>query len=76
MKTTKVFTSGNSQAVRLPRGFTFKNKEVEIFKRNNEVVLREIPENLSEAFNILTGLPEDFYAEERKDTPPQDREEL
>ena len=39
MKTTKVFKCGNSQAVRLPRGFTFNNKEVEIFKRENEIVV-------------------------------------
>ena len=33
--------SGNSQAVRLPKEFRFKGKEVEIFRRGDEIVLRE-----------------------------------
>ncbi len=43
MTTAKVFRSGNSQAVRLPKRYRFKGKEVEIFRRGNEVVLRESP---------------------------------
>jgi len=38
---TTVFTSGNSQAVRLPKAFRFNSKTVEISRRGNEVVLRE-----------------------------------
>ena len=41
MATAKVFKSGNSQAVRLPKKFRFKGREVEIFRRGNEVILRE-----------------------------------
>jgi antitoxin VapB len=41
MTTAKVFRSGNSQAVRLPKEFRFKATEVEIFRRGQEVVLRE-----------------------------------
>jgi len=37
----KVFKSGNSQAVRLPKEFRFNVSEVEIFKRGNELVLRQ-----------------------------------
>lgn len=76
MKTTKVFKCGNSQAVRLPKGFTFESKEIEIFKRDNEIVLREIPRNLAEAFHLLTELPDDCFSEERADEPPQQREDL
>ena len=36
----KVFRSGNSQAVRLPKQFQLGVREVEIFKRGEEVVLR------------------------------------
>lgn len=74
MKTTKVFKSGNSQAVRLPKEFQLKGEEVEIFKRNGDVVIREIPKNLARAFELLTQLPNDFFAEGRKDLPPQKRE--
>ena len=42
MKTAKVFKSGNSQAVRLPKEFQFDSREVEIFKKNGDVVLRPV----------------------------------
>lgn len=74
MRTTKVFQSGNSQAVRLPKDFQFDSDEVEIFKRNKEVVIRAIPKNLSKAFDLLTQLPDDFFSEERVDLPPQERD--
>jgi virulence-associated protein VagC len=46
--TTTVFQSGNSQAVRLPKEFRFKSKTVEIFRRGDEVVLREKPRTMGE----------------------------
>jgi antitoxin VapB len=76
MRTTAVFKSGNSQAVRLPKDFQFDVTEVEIFRRGDEVVLRRVPRNLSAAFDLLASLPEDFMSEGRGDTPPQSREGL
>jgi antitoxin VapB len=76
MTRARVFTSGNSQAVRLPKEFRFLAKEVEIFRRGDEVVLREKPRGLERAFELLTSLPDDFYAEERSDLPPQKRKGL
>ena len=76
MRTASVFKSGNSQAVRLPKDFQFDVREVEIFRRGDEVVLRRVPKNLSAAFDILASLPEDFMAEGRNDLPPQSREGL
>jgi antitoxin VapB len=52
--TTTVFQSGNSQAVRLPKEFRFKSKTVEIFRRGDEVVLREKPRTLGD---LLASLP-------------------
>lgn len=74
MQHTKVFKSGNSWAVRLPKNFEFHNNEVEIFKRGDEVIIREVRLNLEDAFTLLTQLPKDFYPEGREDTPPQERE--
>ncbi len=74
MATTRVFKSGNSLAVRLPKEFTVGSKILEIFQRGEEIVLREPTKGLTKAFELLTTLPEDFYAEGRKDTPPQHRE--
>lgn len=76
MRTTTVFKSGNSQAVRLPKDLQFDTREVEIFKRGDEVVLRRVPKNLAAAFDLLAALPDDFMAEGRQDTLPQPREAL
>ena len=61
MAITKVFQSGNSQAVRIPKNLRFHAERVEITKRGNEIVLREQPANLAAAFDLLTGLSPDFF---------------
>ena len=73
MRTTTVFQSGNSQAVRLPKDFQFDVREVEILRRGDEVVLRRVPVNLAAAFALLTTLPDDFMVDGRDDAPPQTR---
>lgn len=74
MAVARVFRSGNSQAVRLPKEFRLKSKEVEIFRRGEEIVLREKGKGLARAFEILANLPDDFLADGRAETPPQQRE--
>ena len=74
MATTRVFKSGNSQAVRLPKEYQFDVAEVEIFRRGDEVVLRKKALNLVPAFDLLAGLPDDFMQGGREDAPPQERE--
>ncbi len=74
MQLTKIFKSGNSWAVRLPKGYVLRELEVEIFRRGDEIVIREVPHNLKDAFKLLTELPDDFYPEGRVDTKPQKRE--
>ena len=76
MATARVFRSGNSQAVRLPKAYRLRGTEVEIFRRGDEIVLREKAEGLLRAFDILAGLPADVLPEDRADTPPQEREGL
>ncbi|MGC1649633.1 MAG: type II toxin-antitoxin system VapB family antitoxin [Candidatus Sulfotelmatobacter sp.] len=76
MGTARVFRSGNSQAVRLPKQFRFKSTEVEIFRRGNEVVLREKDDDMTRAFDLLASLPEDMGLAARKDDPPQKRKDL
>jgi antitoxin VapB len=76
MATARVFRSGNSQAVRLPKEFRFKAEEVEIFRRGDEIVLREKPKDIARAFELLAGLPEVVVAGLRQDDPPQSREGL
>ena len=72
MVTAKVFRSGNSQAVRLPKQFRLTSDEVEIFRRGDEIVLREKRQDLTRAFELLCDLPN----VDREDAPPQEREGL
>jgi hypothetical protein len=41
MPTARLFNWRNCQAVRLPKGFSFRGREIEIFRRENELILRE-----------------------------------
>jgi antitoxin VapB len=74
--TARVFKSGNSQAVRLPKAFRLRGKEVEIYRRGNEVVLREKDKGLARAFDLLAELPPDAMPKRPEDRPPQTRKGL
>jgi antitoxin VapB len=69
----KVFQSGNSQAVRLPKEFRLSASEVEIFRRGDEIVLREIKPSLAIAFDLLSALPADF-PDHIEELPQQERD--
>jgi antitoxin VapB len=76
MPTAKVFRSGNSQAVRIPREFQFDTDEVDIERRGDEIILRRPVRNLRGAFDALAAMPDDVFGEEREDRPPQPRKGL
>ncbi len=76
MNTARIFKSGNSQAVRLPKQFRFDVSEVEVFRRGDEIVLRKPKRNLGRAFAALAAMPSDFMSEGRQDPPPQKRDAL
>jgi antitoxin VapB len=76
MCTARVFRSGNSQAVRLPKQFRLKSKEVEIFRRGDEIILREKEGNLVRAFDLLADLPDDLVMAARAKDQPQKRKGL
>ena len=76
MASSRVFRSGNSQAVRLPKQFRLKSKEVEIFRRGDEIVLREKDGTMVRAFDLLAGLPDDLGLTGREEDQPQKREGL
>jgi antitoxin VapB len=76
MGTARVFRSGNSQAVRLPKQFRVKSKEVEIFRRGKEIVLRERDGSMIRAFDLLAGLPDDLELSGRDKAWPQKRKGL
>lgn len=85
VRTTTVFTSGNSQAVRLPKEFRFNSKLVSIERRGDEIVLREKPVSLGQTLaELFAGLPpitdEEFrefqeaMAVVKDRRPPQERD--
>lgn len=74
MTYARVFQSGNSQAVRLPKEFRLNVDQVEIFRQGDDIVLRQTPANAAAVFDLLAQLPADFMADGRDDTPPQERE--
>jgi antitoxin VapB len=76
MAVAKIFQSGNSQAVRLPKEFRFRSKEVEITRRGDEVVLRERPQNLGYIVDLLKQLPAEMFEDIRDTRPPQRRKNL
>ena len=76
MASARVFRSGNSQAVRLPKQFRLKSKEVEIFRRGDEIVLREKDGTMVRAFDLLAGLPNDLELTGREKDLPQKRKGL
>jgi len=76
MSKARIFKSGNSQAVRLPKEFRFQVEEVEILRRGADIVLREPKRNLGRAFAALGAMPDDFMAAGRRDETPQKRNAL
>jgi antitoxin VapB len=74
MTYARVFQSGNSQAVRLPKEFRLETDKVEIFRQGQDIVLRQVPTSAAAVFDLLSSLPADFMAEGRQDPPPQERE--
>ena len=69
--TARVFQSGNSQAVRLPKDFRLRSKEVQIFRRGRDIVLREKPAKLSELLSSLPELPRDALPDAIPDQPAE-----
>lgn len=74
MTTAKVFMSGNSQAVRLPKEFRFDTDEVEIFSRGDEVVLRKAKTDMGRLVELFQELSD--CIEVPDDLPPQERSDL
>jgi antitoxin VapB len=73
MLTSKVFTSGNSQAVRLPKEYQVSDKELFIKKIGNTIILfpKDNPWELFE--KSLNEFSDDFMSDGRKQPNMQKR---
>jgi antitoxin VapB len=72
----RVFKSGNSQAVRLPKKFRVKSSEVEIFRRGDETVLGEKASGMVRVLDLQAELPANVLPEKREDPQPRRRKGL
>ncbi len=75
----KIFTTGRSQAVRLPKAFRFNTTEVTIERQGDAVVLRPKPDRETWAQQMLAAVAAfepDFKLERSDEWPQTDREPL
>lgn len=70
---SKVFVSGRSQAVRIPKGFRFDTDEVYIEQRGNQLVLTPKPRSWNDYFEQARRFSTDF-PEVIEDLPTTERE--
>jgi antitoxin VapB len=77
MNTAKIFWSGRSQAVRLPKEFRFDSSEVRIRRQGNAVILEPIAQDW-DWLDKLNARPfdDDFIEAVEEQLPQQERPEL
>lgn len=76
MDTTRVFTNGRSQAVRIPKEYRFDVDEVFINKIGDTIILTPL-DSLAEAFKRGAAmLTDDFLSDSIPDSMPSQRESL
>ncbi|NPD66261.1 AbrB/MazE/SpoVT family DNA-binding domain-containing protein (plasmid) [Lichenicola cladoniae] len=76
METAKVFWSGRSQAVRLPKAFRLEQDEVRIRRHGSAVILEPIPTNWAWLDAIAGSVDPDFEHAAGEKIPEQERPEL
>jgi antitoxin VapB len=77
-RTAKLFTTGRSQAVRLPLEFRFEGSEVFVRRdpKTGDVILSSKPESWDGLFALYgkDGVPEDFMGPADREQAHQDRD--
>ncbi len=69
MKTARIFTSGNSQAVQIPKEFKLEGDEVEIQKRGDALLLRPKRNSWLVLIESLGRFTDDFMEEGHRQPP-------
>ena len=73
---TRIFKSGNSQAVRIPKDLNFASdiQKVEIERNNDTLMIRsQRKRSLAGLMNRFAAFPADFMVEEREFNPEHER---
>jgi antitoxin VapB len=76
METAKIFWSGRSQAVRLPKEFRFDTDEVRIRRHGSGVILEPIAQDWAWLDQIIGQVDEDFARGVCEQTAEQERPAL
>lgn len=63
METAKVFDSGNSQAIRIPKKFKLKGKEAYITKIGDAIVILPMKQKWNSLIGSLDKFSDDFMEE-------------
>ena len=73
IRIAKVFRSGNSQAVRIPKEFAIETDEVEIRKRGDTILLRPKARSWAPLLESLDKFTDDFMTSRPKQLPLEKR---
>lgn len=76
MLTSKVFTSGNSQAIRLPKEYQVKDKELFIQKIGRTIILFPKKDPWESFEKSLNEFSDDFMSNGREQPEMQKRDNL
>ncbi len=76
METARIFWSGRSQAVRLPKAYRFETEEVRIRRHGNSVILEPVAHDWAWLSPLVGSLDDDFVQATSEQLPQQERPEL
>jgi len=76
MATAKIFNSGNSQAVRLPKEYRFQTEEVGIQKVGESIILYPKESAINTFIEGLNSFSDDFLSEGREHQINKERDGL
>ncbi len=75
---TRVFQSGNSQAVRIPKELQFERLDVEyeIQREGDRIIVTPVGALLTDVMDLFAAFSDDFMAEGRAEQGRQERDAL
>lgn len=76
MQTVKVFRSGNSQAVRIPKNFAIEDSELFIHKVGNSIILTSKNDIWASFKNSIDEFSDDLFIDGREQPESQERESI
>lgn len=76
METAKIFWSGRSQAVRLPKAFRLDGEQVRIRRHGATVILEPIPQDWAWLDALVAPVDDDFRRAAGEQPAAEEREDL